>query len=91
MYTAQQMHLEVHLLHAVPRVSRVRGCACPHDQLSHAWSDAVVRSVATGGRAPGVGRSEAAAARFMKMSRHPNSRLRICDGAKVVLKAFVFD
>jgi len=43
-----------------------------------------------GGRAPGGGRSEAAAARFMKMSRHPNSRLRICDGAKVVLKAFVF-
>jgi hypothetical protein len=41
------MHLEVHLLHAVPRVSRVRGCACPHDQLSHEWSHAVVRSVAT--------------------------------------------
>ena len=43
---------------------------------------AAARSVATGGRAPGVGRSEAAAARFMKMSRHPNSRLRIGDGAK---------
>jgi hypothetical protein len=52
---------------------------------------AAARSVATGGRAPSVGRSDAAAARFVKMSRHPNSRLRICDDAKVVLKAFVFD
>jgi hypothetical protein len=66
-------------------------CVAAHNQLSHAWSHAVVRSVATGGRAPGVGRSEAAAARFMKMTRHPNSQLRICDGVKVVLKAFVFD
>ena len=66
------------------------------NRMNHPWNHrgiglAAARSVATGGRAPGVGRSEAAAARFMKMSRHPNSRLRICDGAKVVLKAFVFD